>query len=283
MRVGLAPWWARSALVVLACGGLVVFAGNPSWSNESAVAGRPVASTALNVRPTPSTKVGAVGQLQARQSIQVVCQVEGQWIADSAAGSSATWDRLASGRYVSDVYVRWRDGRPAVPWCAEAASTDPATPQERFIAWAATFAVPMQAAYQVPAAVTIAQAILESGWGRSGLTTEANNFFGMKCFGGPGPLASGCRSYGTNECDGGSCYATRASFRVYDTVSASFEDHSRALASLPRYQSAFDHTDDPDRFADAVAAAGYATSPSYAQDLISIMRRYGLYRFSVTV
>ncbi len=49
------------------------------------------------------------------------------------------------------------------------------------------------------------------------------NFFGMKCFGGPGALGRSCRSYGTEECDGGSCYSTRASFKMYDSPLASFE------------------------------------------------------------
>ncbi len=292
-----ARWWTRSALVVLTAGGLVDIAGMPAWAEDAeqvaeqvAVAGRPVPSTRLFLRPTPSTKVAAVGMLRPGQPIGVACQVQGQRITDSSAGSSTTWDRLITGQYVSDVYVQWQDGRPAVPSCPASASasasasaqanTGPATPQEQFVAWVATFAKPLQAANGIPAAVTIAQAILESGWGRSQLTMQGKNFFGMKCFDGPGPLATGCRSYATSECDRTTCYSTRAAFRVYDTELASFEDHSRVLSSSPRYRAAFDQAGDADRFARAVAAAGYATSPTYARDLIGIMRTYDLYRFN---
>jgi flagellar protein FlgJ len=55
------------------------------------------------------------------------------------------------------------------------------------------------------------------------------------------------------------------------------------MASLPRYSAAFAHANDPDRFAVAIAGAGYATSPTYAQDLINVMRQYRLYRFDALV
>ena len=160
-----------------------------------------------------------------------------------------------------------------------------ATPAEQkaFIKSASGAAQKSEQKTGVPASVTIAQAILESGWGRSGLSQDGNSYFGMKCFATPGSNATGCRPYDTHECDGSSCYSTNASFRVYDSVLASFKDHSNSMASLPRYRAAFAHANDPDRFAVAIADAGYATSPTYAQDLINVMRRYRLYRFDAIV
>jgi flagellar protein FlgJ len=147
------------------------------------------------------------------------------------------------------------------------------------VSWAGSLATRVRTTYRVPASVTVAQAILESGWGRSALTQDGNSYFGMKCFDDPGTDASGCRPYATQECAGSSCYATDATFRVYDSALASFSDHARSLASLPRYRTAFDFAGDADRFAGAIAEAGYATSPTYTRDLIAIMRQYDLYRF----
>jgi flagellar protein FlgJ len=133
--------------------------------------------------------------------------------------------------------------------------------------------------YRVPASVTIAQAILESGWGRSRLTRRDHNYFGIKCFGRPGLIAIGCRSYATHECGRGRCWRTRAHFRAYRNASGSMADHGHFLVVNPRYRGAFRHWRKPDRFAVAIHRAGYATSPTYARNLIRIMRRYDLYRY----
>src|SRR5436853_386170 len=67
-----------------------------------------------------------------------------------------------------------------------------------FIAASVIPAQQSQREFRVPASVTIAQAILESGWGRSGLTVNDKNFFGIKCFTPvPGPISIGCHSYST--------------------------------------------------------------------------------------
>ena len=131
----------------------------------------------------------------------------------------------------------------------------------------------------MPTSVTIAQAIHESGWGRSGLNRDGNSYFGMKCFGSPGIIATGCRPYATTECSQESCYGTRASFRIYTNVWASFKDHGLALATLARYRKAFRYVNDPNRFAIEIHKAGYATGPTYAKSLIRIMKQYNLYRF----
>jgi uncharacterized protein YraI len=256
--------------------GYVNWPGGRPAIDTCVVGGHAVTSSGLNVRPNASTLVSPVDRLHAGRSIRVVCQLGGEPIRGDF-GTSAVWDQLATGRYVADTFVRWVGGRPDVPWCSFATSGTPAT-GEPFVAWAASLAQQMKAIYRVPAAVTIAQAILESGWGRSGLTVDGNNYFGMKCFDSPGSNAAGCRPYATQECAGTACYPTDASFRVYDSALESFQDHAHSLASLPRYHAAFSHSD-PDQFATAIADAGYATSPTYAHDLIDLMHGYDLYRF----
>jgi flagellar protein FlgJ len=232
---------------------------------------------AVYLRANASTVLSPVGTVQTDQSLAVVCQLGGESVLGTVR-SSETWDRLADGTFISDGYVDWGPLRPPVPWCTLTADLVPAA-GEQFIAWAAGYAQQSQATYRVPAAVTIAQAILESGWGRSALAEEGNNLFGMKCFGSPGSVASGCRPYSTSECASSACYATNATFRVYTAAAMSFRDHSNSFAVLPRYRTALAFVDSPDDFARAIHQAGYATSPSYAQDLIDMMHKYNLYRF----
>jgi flagellar protein FlgJ len=133
----------------------------------------------------------------------------------------------------------------------------------------------------VPVSVTIAQAILESGWGRSALSTVDKNFFGMKC-NGQGKYATGCRSHATSECTAaGACFPTTASFRVYGSAADSFRDHGATLASLPRYSVAFQYRDDPNQFVAQMHKAGYATDPQYTVKLTGIMAKYDLYRYDL--
>jgi flagellar protein FlgJ len=136
--------------------------------------------------------------------------------------------------------------------------------------------------HQVPASVTMAQAILESGWGRSRLASVDRNYFGIKCRDGdPGPIATGCRTYETSEYDRKRkrYYKVKAQFRVYAKLGGSFRDHGAFLRDNSRYAAAFRYSTEPDRFAKAIAAAGYATSPTYADSLIRLMRKYDLYRY----
>jgi flagellar protein FlgJ len=149
-----------------------------------------------------------------------------------------------------------------------------------FVDIAGPAAVPSRDEYGVPASVTVAQAILESRWGKSKLATESNNYFGIKCHGGKaGGLATGCRTYRTRECDSDGCHYVDAQFRVYASMADSFRDHAVFLRNNPRYAEAFRHTDDPERFARELQRAGYATDPHYADSLIKLIRRYHLERY----
>jgi flagellar protein FlgJ len=137
--------------------------------------------------------------------------------------------------------------------------------------------------YGVPASVTIAQAILESGWGKSSLSLTDNNYFGIKCQGTSyGTLATGCHVYNTTECTkAGACFPTTASFRIYATMADSFRDHGSFLRVNSRYKPAFAYTTDADKFIWSVWKAGYATDPNYYTKITTLMTTYDLYQYDV--
>ena len=147
--------------------------------------------------------------------------------------------------------------------------------QQAFISAVAPGAIEAQHRYGVPAAVTIAQAIDESGWGQSELAARDHNLFGIK---GAGP--AGSVPLPTQEYVNGQPVSTSASFRVYHDVAESIDDHGRLLARSGYYQQAMGDRTHPDKFAAALTGV-YATDPNYGANLISLMRRYDLYRYGV--
>ncbi len=161
---------------------------------------------------------------------------------------------------------------------APASPSAPTSPQLAFIQLAGPAAQASQASTGVPASVTIAQAILESDWGRATID-GANNYFGIKATNGPGP--AGVVWAQTREFVGGVWTTVLAPFRAYNSMAESFVDHGRFLADNKRYAPAFEHKDDPREFARAIQQAGYATAPNYAQQLIALMDQYNLYRFDL--
>lgn len=131
---------------------------------------------------------------------------------------------------------------------------------------------------RVPASVTVAQAILESDWGRSRLARQGNNLFGIKALGGTtGP--AGVVTLATWEHVGGSDVVVQAPFRAYYTLEQSIDEHGRFFTSNRRYGGALAAAGDAQAFAQAIQDAGYATDPGYASKLIGLMDRYNLYRF----
>ena len=130
-----------------------------------------------------------------------------------------------------------------------------------------------QRQYGVPAAVTIAQAILESGWGNSHLASADHNLFGMK---GRGP--AGSDALPTQEYQNGQWVTTIALFRKYDNFAESIGDHGRLLATSGYYKRAMAAGTDPDGFANALTGV-YATDPDYGAKLISLMHEFNLYQY----
>ena len=154
----------------------------------------------------------------------------------------------------------------------------PTDPKEAFIHAASAAARDSQVVTGVPASVAVAQAILESDWGRATIG-NANNYFGIKATSGPGP--AGIVWAETREFIGGAWTTVRAPFRAYHSMAESFLDHGRLLAENSRYARAFDFKDDPRAFARMIHQAGYATDPDYARKLIGLMDAYDLYRFDL--
>ena len=122
--------------------------------------------------------------------------------------------------------------------------------------------------YGVPASITLAQGILESGAGNGELTRKANNHFGIKCHGWEGE-----KVYHDDD-KKGEC------FRKYEFASQSFEDHSLFLVNRKRYAKLFKlKRTDYKGWARGLKAAGYATDPKYPNKLISLIERYELYKY----
>ncbi len=132
----------------------------------------------------------------------------------------------------------------------------------------AAMACEQEQVWKIPASITLAQGLLESGAGRSTLASQGNNHFGIKChktWQGESMLRS---DDAPDEC-----------FRVYQSAEQSFEDHSRFLQGK-RYKGLYDlDPSDYRAWAHGLKQCGYATDPNYAVRLISIIELYDLTRF----
>lgn len=160
---------------------------------------------------------------------------------------------------------------------ALAARVDTSSPKA-FIRSVAPMAQASQKQYGVPASVAIAQAILESGWGKSGLTQKGNAFFGIKCSA-KSTYASGCMNVKTREVYSGKEVYIVDGFRTYPKPENSFLDHGLFLRSNARYAKAFQYLKEPKKFIREVHRAGYATDPNYTTLIVSIMDSNNLYQY----
>lgn len=123
--------------------------------------------------------------------------------------------------------------------------------------------------FHIPASITLAQGLLESGAGQSTLARKSNNHFGIKC-------GSDWRGKTVSHDDDarGEC------FRAYKHPKESYEDHSKFLAGRPRYASLFKlKITDYKGWARGLKKAGYATNPRYADQLIGIIELYELHKY----
>ena len=123
--------------------------------------------------------------------------------------------------------------------------------------------------YHIPASITLAQGLLESGAGQSTLARKSNNHFGIKCGGDWNGKTVSHDDDARGEC-----------FRAYKHPKDSYEDHSKFLAGRPRYASLFKlKITDYKGWARGLKKAGYATNPRYADQLIGIIELYELYKY----
>lgn len=131
--------------------------------------------------------------------------------------------------------------------------------------------------YNIPASVIMAQAALESGWGKSSLTQNYNNLFGIK---GTGP--AGSANMLTGEVFGGQRVTIRSNFRAYNNLGESVDGHGKFLTENPRYQGALDAykaNRNAEAFAEDIAKAGYATDPIYSGKIIDLINRHNLKKY----
>ena len=124
-------------------------------------------------------------------------------------------------------------------------------------------------AHGIPASITLAQGILESGAGKGKLALSANNHFGIKCH---------------KEWNGESVKhdddAAQECFRKYEHPSESYRDHSLFLTSRPRYSNLFKlDKGDYESWAKELKSAGYATDVKYPDKLIGLIERFELYKY----
>lgn len=139
---------------------------------------------------------------------------------------------------------------------------------EQYVAEWGDEAVYQMALYGIPASITLAQGILESGSGKSELASKSNNHFGIKCH----SDWNGGRVYHDDD-ERGEC------FRAYDHAGQSFTDHSEFL-KRDRYAELFElPSDDYEGWAKGLKKCGYATNPTYAQLLIELIERYDLTQY----
>ena len=123
--------------------------------------------------------------------------------------------------------------------------------------------------YKIPASITLAQGILESGYGQGTLAKKANNHFGIKCH-----KEWKGKSITHDDDEKDEC------FRSYKNPLRSYRDHSLFLVDRDRYSSLFTlNRKDYKGWAVGLKAAGYATDPKYADKLISLIERFNLTRF----
>ena len=265
--------------------------------------------TTVNARVSP----GGAARVKVKHGsrLRITCQMSGP-VASGKSGASNIWDRVIVGSdrlYIADalmktgadgVLVARLCGAPALdPVQAPGDTTGPcsiASPvvqippfpsRQAFIKAAVPGAQESQRQTRVPASVTLAQAILETGSGT--IAAGANNYFGIKATAADGEPAGvfqwgangvGCVLRKTQEVLSGKSVTTIGAFRAYATLDASIEDHGARLVANDVYKAAFQYTDKPEKFA-RIIARYYATDPAYGDKVVSLMRSEKLTQYDV--
>lgn len=152
---------------------------------------------------------------------------------------------------------------------------------EKFIEQLAPTATQLDHEYNVPASISLAQAILESNWGTSQLSSKYNNLFGVKAdFWQPRVKLE------TKEYENGNWVTVSAYFRVYRSWKASLVDHAKLMVRGTSWNNQqYEKVVQAGNYREAAYAlqeAGYATDPSYAEKLIEIIETYHLNQYDVS-
>lgn len=165
--------------------------------------------------------------------------------------------------------------RPTAPASRVAGPSDgPASAGAKaFLAQHAQAARQAQASSGIPATFMVAQAALETGWGKHEIRFDdgrtSHNLFGIRAGANwKGPVAE----IWTTEFINGAAQKVRGQFRAYGSYQESFNDYARLISQSPRYANAMRNLGDPQAFASALQQAGYATAPNYANVLSSVIQ-----------
>lgn len=232
-------------------------------SESSASAASAVASTAIQTGSAAESATAAASSVSADSSNNAV----------QSAAATQTSDAASSASQVA-----------AATTTLAAANTDTASNQvdlsslyfssnaksQNFIESVAQGAINGWTKYGVLPSVTVAQAILESGWGQSALSTQAHNLFGIK-----GSYNGQYVTMQTREVYNGQSYYIYDNFRKYANNSESVEDHGNFLYSNSRYANLLGDQSYAS-VARKLQSDGYATDPSYASSLIKLVEMYNL-------
>ncbi|VXB91031.1 Peptidoglycan hydrolase FlgJ [Pseudomonas sp. 8AS] len=155
---------------------------------------------------------------------------------------------------------------------------------EEFIATMLPMAEQAAQKIGVDARYLVAQAALETGWGKSIIRQQdgssSHNLFGIKNH---GTWQGESARVLTTEYKGGEAVKEAASFRAYDSYQQSFNDYVSFLQGNGRYQDALAATDNPERFVRELQEAGYATDPQYARKIAQIARKMQTYQAVASV
>ncbi|WP_028917084.1 flagellar assembly peptidoglycan hydrolase FlgJ [Pseudoxanthomonas sp. J35] len=203
------------------------------------------------------------------RALDLIAGREAEGASDGASPLDALVQRLMAAPRAALASAREPD--PAAAAAAEqaAAGFAPRSP-ERFVAGIWHHAQAAARELGVDARALVAQAALETGWGRRQIQRadggSAHNLFGIKAAGWRGERATAS----THEYVDGVRRRETAQFRAYASPAESFADYVRLLKENPRYRQALQSGGDVGRFARALQQAGYATDPSYAAKIAAI-------------
>lgn len=232
-------------------------------SESSASAASAVASTAIQASSAAESATAAESSVSVASSsnaVQSAAATQTSDAASSASQAAATTTTLAAAN--TDTASNQVD-LSSLYFSSNAKS-------QNFIESVAQGAINGWTKYGVLPSVTVAQAILESGWGQSALSTQAHNLFGIK-----GSYNGQYVTMQTREVYNGQSYYIYDNFRKYANNSESVEDHGNFLYSNSRYANLLGDQSYAS-VARKLQADGYATDPSYASSLIKLVEMYNL-------
>lgn len=232
-------------------------------SESSASAASAVASTAIQASSAAESATAAASSVSAASSSNAVQSAAATQTSDAASSASQAAAATTTVAATNTDTASNQVDLSSLYFSSNAKS-------QNFVESVAQGAINGWTKYGVLPSVTVAQAILESGWGQSALSTQAHNLFGIK-----GSYNGQYVTMQTREVYNGQSYYIYDNFRKYANNSESVEDHGNFLYSNSRYANLLGDQSYAS-VARKLQADGYATDPSYASSLIKLVEMYNL-------